>query len=126
MCLLELPLRLHLNPNASARSVFALPHVATTLGPGPTSEPGGLIVCLGCCFHFAGNRNAPRRATTLRPSSATSPYEPLRTCHARSPSQSPNVGACANSQGHGMLHLQTSNQSPSSVHLEISAMASLL
>jgi hypothetical protein len=37
-------------------------------------------------------------------------------CHAKIPSQSSKVGACANSQGHGMLHLQTSNQSPEAFH----------
>src|SRR5207248_8566072 len=43
MCLLDWPLRFHLKPKLSARSTFAVPHVATP--PGPTSDPGGLIVC---------------------------------------------------------------------------------
>jgi len=37
-------------------------------------------------------------------------------CQTRIPSQSPNVGGWANSHGQGMLHLQTSNQSPLADH----------
>src|SRR5436309_9988932 len=37
-------------------------------------------------------------------------------CQARTPSQSPYVGACAKVQGHGIAHLQTSNQSPATCH----------
>ena len=43
MCLLDWPLRFHLNPKLSARSTVATPHVATP--PGPTSDPGGLSIC---------------------------------------------------------------------------------
>jgi hypothetical protein len=39
------------------------------------------------------------------------------------PSQSPYVGVWANSQGHGMLHLQTSNQSPIAIQFGISPLA---
>src|SRR5437868_14045127 len=43
-------------------------------------------------------------------------------CQARMPSQSPSLGACANVQGQGMVHLQTSNQSPSRCQPGTSAM----
>ena len=42
ICLLDLPFLPHLKPIASASSATAVPHVAV---PGPTSLPGGLIVC---------------------------------------------------------------------------------
>ena len=44
----------------------------------------------------------------LRPSIPTSPKCPLRTCQASIPAQASFVGAWANSQGQGMLQLQTS------------------
>ena len=43
ICLLDLPFLSHLKPIASASSARDFPHVATP--PGPTSLPGGLIVC---------------------------------------------------------------------------------
>jgi hypothetical protein len=43
MCLLDLPFLPHLKPIASASSARDLPQVATP--PGPTSLPGGLMVC---------------------------------------------------------------------------------
>src|SRR5687767_14526348 len=43
MCLLERPVRSHLNPNASALSAVAVPYVATP--PGPVSEPSALCTC---------------------------------------------------------------------------------
>src|SRR2546423_7539775 len=62
-------------------------------------------------------------ATTFRSSSVTSPKEPSLICQARTPSQSPSLGACANVQGHGIVHLQTSNQSPTRRHCGVSAMS---
>jgi predicted MFS family arabinose efflux permease len=59
--------------------------------------------------------NSPS-ASRLKPSSRTSPNCPSRTCHARTAWQWLPVGACANSQGHGISQLQTSNQSPASRH----------
>src|SRR5438128_2297246 len=41
-------------------------------------------------------------------------------CQASTPSQSPVVGVCAKVHGQGMLHLQTSNQSPAICHPDTS------
>src|SRR5947208_10507385 len=63
MCLLDCPLRSHLNPNASARSTCDFPHVATALGP--TSEPGGFNVCTRCPGNVVGPVSASAFASTL-------------------------------------------------------------
>src|SRR5690242_19360528 len=51
-------------------------------------------------------------AAKLSPSRVTSPNLPSSMCQISTPAQSPSVGGWANVQGHGMVHLQTSNQSP--------------
>src|ERR687884_425171 len=56
-------------------------------------------------------------AAKLSPSSLTSPKWPSLICQMRAPSQSPSVGGWAKVHGHGTVHLQTSNQSPTTRQL---------
>src|SRR5215468_870293 len=83
MCLLDWPLRLHLKPNASARSIVEVPQVAAP--PGPTSDPGGLIVCTRLPGGVVGPVSASAFASTL-------PGIAARQC-ARSPAISTSIGA---------------------------------
>src|SRR3954469_24953692 len=56
-------------------------------------------------------------AITCSPDMSVSPNEPELILYASTPWHLLSVGACANSHGQAMLQLQTSNQSPSSVHV---------
>src|SRR5262245_51441751 len=59
ICLLDRPLRSHLNPNASALSTVAFPQVATP--PGPVSQPPALCTCT----RFPGGVVGPPKASAL-------------------------------------------------------------
>src|ERR687892_1468363 len=63
ICLLDLPFHSHLKPIASTSSVIAFPHVAVV--PGPTSLPGGLIVCTLLPGGIIGPDRASAFATTF-------------------------------------------------------------
>src|SRR5688572_27236017 len=56
-------------------------------------------------------------ASVFKSSRGISPYRPFLMWYASTPSHSPFVGACAKMHGHGMVQLQTSNQSPEAVQL---------
>src|SRR5437867_2413254 len=71
------------------------------------------VISVGPSHKFPLN---PPIMTKLRPSRRTSSYCPLLMCQARTPRQSPYVGARPKWHGQGISHLHTSNQSPSRCH----------
>src|SRR5688572_4049122 len=116
-----------------------MPRISATFPPACPPK----IICSACSWRSSAllSKMRPKReflasplqrlpsnppiATTVSPSRRTSPYCPLLTCQASTPSQWLVVGGCANVHGQGTLQLQTSNQSPETCQFGISAIAPL-